>query len=476
MDSLAFQAAATVNARMEAFAGMRNLSDVPVTHPWEATWWVKAFAKLGPDFPLPNAPTSEWESFVQQCSYVPVGFMMLGLVATLAILFCPCFRTCCAHCSFRDERGPPRRPSPTNPLCVGFFTLVLLGFGMVAYLQTGAQATLTARHQIGYLVEDLRGLTDASSQLNATAEALRTNLESLPPLCSAVARDQVQNAVDQTVDSLSKYQVDVAEYAEYSSIVLHDVDEVHKYFHWFGAAVGFFASLPLIWVVICCILEGLAVCCAQTGRCTRLFLCVMTPCIFAPTVLVVALTSAAQMWTGVTVSSFCKDVDSNTLAWVQHATGENSTVYAFTEYYLTDNGTNPIIAELEEAHEQLEAVNSSAASLEGLAALYCPSWSGNPELVADLNKASDLIQGAEDMIGYSRVHQYYNVAVRRDACGTVIIGLGWLVLAQVIVGLCMLPLLTCASDEYLHKRARWHARTPLLPTAQVTSQVQNTDA
>eukprot|EP00971_Amphidinium_carterae_P126904 2514420-Amphidinium_carterae.1 len=32
---------------------------------------------------------------------------------------------------------------------------------------------------------------------------------------------------------------------------------------------------------------------------------------------------------------------------------------------------------------------------------------------------------------YDRIHHYYSVAIESDACGTVIIGLGWLVLSQV---------------------------------------------
>eukprot|EP00971_Amphidinium_carterae_P023004 453800-Amphidinium_carterae.1 len=51
-------------------------------------------------------------------------------------------------------------------------------------------------------------------------------------------------------------------------------------------------------------------------RCTRTCMCMLTPVIFAPTILAVAFSSSGQMWVGVTLSSFCKDVDANTLAWV----------------------------------------------------------------------------------------------------------------------------------------------------------------
>jgi len=437
---------------------------LPIVHPWEATWWVRALAHLGPHFPSPDADNSVWGSYIMHCSYVPLFVLFLGLTAAAAILLCPCFRSCCAACAFRDERGPIRRPSPTNPFCVGLFTLTLLFLGGAAYWQTGAEATRTAQHELHRLVQDIEGVTDAAEALNSTAISLRANLEALPPNCAAgAARRQVKSIVSNASQVISLYQTSVAAFADSGSAVLTNVEWVQTHFRTLAASIGVMVSGPLALVVICCLLEFLAVCFARTGRCTRTCMCMLTPVIFAPTILAVAFSSSGQMWVGVTLSSFCKDVDANTLAWVGHARGTDSTIFQFTEYYLTENGTNPIAAELQVALSYVKTLQKKIDTLAPLAAEYCSNWTGQQAVTDELADVTQEIVGAEALMEYDRIHHYYSVAIESDACGTVIIGLGWLVLSQVIVGLCMLPLLTCASDDYLHRRILWHeARLPFL--------------
>lgn len=43
------------------------------------------------------------------------------------------------------------------------------------------------------------------------------------------------------------------------------------------------------------------------------------------------------------------------------------------------------------------------------------------------------------------MYPYYQQAVREDLCHTSIVGIGWLVIFQVLVGLLLLPMLVCVA-------------------------------
>eukprot|EP00435_Cladocopium_sp_Y103_P037822 s1424_g10.t1 len=181
------------------------------------------------------------------------------------------------------------------------------------------------------------------------------------------------------------------------------------------------------------------------------------PLLMAPTVLVIAVAAAVQLEIGVVTSSFCADVDSNSLAFIGKLTGYDSEEYQLSKYYITGEGDNPLLMDLSNASEQLSSANASITAYGREVEALC-SWRGLEELEKGAATAQTSLDFGDSVSTSKKANgsTVYQRLLRQDLCQTTMIGLGWLVLFQVIVGLLLLPLLVCVATRYLQARRGWY--------------------
>lgn len=419
--------------------------------------WAGFFSAFGPEFPAPDASDDAWTSFAAHCSYVPAALLLLGILACIAICFTPCLRNCCSD----DDAGSPRRPWPMIVVVLAMVTLIIGAIGAAAFWSEGKEATTETWQKVGDFASDLKKINGAATELDSGATDLKKYVESLQTTCPSAVRVVINPLVKSAVLQLEEYQEKIAEYTEVSGSIESKASNAHEHMRTWSMALATAASVPLALVAVCCIAATVTVLCANTGRCTRACLCLLTPVAFVPTLLLVSAASSAQMFAGVGTSSFCENADKNTLAWIAHLSGAKSDTYQFASFYIKGTGSNPVTEKLDDVTSQLDMLTQDAKVL-GVAAQFCPDWPYSSDLTTTLDKASGSISEARDRLSRNNVYPYYDVVVHNDVCGSVIVGLGWLVSDQVLVGLVLLPLLTLASDKYLHRRHLWASRAPPL--------------
>merc|ERR550525_1826751 len=124
------------------------------------------------------------------------------------------------------------------------------------------------------------------------------------------------------------------------------------------------------------------------------------------------------------------------MAYVEHLAGPNSTANVLTRYYVTGgSGPNPLLEEMQYARENITTIKASISII----AQKCLAWSGAANMTLAVNGVDQSFGIGSSLLALEHVYAYYEKAVREGACQTMIMGLGWLVLFQVAVGLVCLP-------------------------------------
>eukprot|EP00931_Biecheleriopsis_adriatica_P102927 TRINITY_DN77830_c0_g1_i1.p1 TRINITY_DN77830_c0_g1~~TRINITY_DN77830_c0_g1_i1.p1 ORF type:complete len:460 (-),score=116.12 TRINITY_DN77830_c0_g1_i1:47-1402(-) len=428
---------------------MEPFSSLPVERqPWEATWWVDVLQRLGQAFPAPDAPEEEWQHFVVRCSAVPVVVLSLGFVMALLLL--------CSFCCGKRAATPSRRaPSCVPSFCLGLVTIVFVALGGLVYLLICSKALDTAQTQLTRAAGDVRSAASEGSRMEDLGAAMLKNLDSIAPSCPPLVQKQVEAEVQTIRDKVVSFNADIAQLNSLVRPLPGQVDDVKEHAEGIGQLTALALLVPLALVFLSCVLVMVAVMSSCTGRCTGCCLRSLGPLLLAPTVVAVAVAASVQLEVGIVTSSFCKDVDSNSLAYIQKAAGRNSTTYQLSAYYIEGKGTNPLLEDLGLAAQQLDEVNASVEKFGMQVETFC-TWKGLASIEDGIAAANQSLETGNQLLSAGNVYPFYDKAVRQDLCRTVVIGLGWLVLFQVAVGLLLLPLLTCVGHGYLKAKRGWH--------------------
>jgi len=220
------------------------------------------------------------------------------------------------------------------------------------------------------------------------------------------------------------------------------------------------ALVPLALTLICVIAVFLGVCTTRSvhgsGGCAGFCLKCLGPVFFAPTILIVAFCSASEFGLSIATSSFCVDPDANVLNIVDHIvenTSANPIVYNVTKFYITGQGSNPILEEAANISKQIELINDQVVALGPHIPEVCPDWHGYAKMQSDLQKTEEDVTKGKELLEPKNIYPYYDQAIHKTLCGDVVIGLGWLEFTQVAVALLLLPFLIFVSDRFL---TIWH--------------------
>lgn len=423
----------------------------PARRPWEATWWVGFLQSLGPSFPGPVSPQDQWQHFLGRCSLWPALLLLAGVLAAGSVLLCSCL------CRPEGQLRPRRRePSRKPTVCLGFFLLLLIVVGTATCWLTGVRAADTAQDQLGRAIQDATAASNEGDVLVSVGDSLVRALDAVSPACPAAVRPQVQQRVDAVIQDLQEYQHQVDAYRSVVETLPQQLSDVKALGKKVATVIGAGLMAPMGLVFACCVIVLLTVACTRSGNCTGSFVRCQGCSILSPTVLLVSAAAAAQLEVGIVTSSFCVNVDANTLAYIAHAAGANSTTYAVSQYYIASQGTNPLLEAIGRAGVQLQQVNQSMGEFGGVIAQYCPSWDGAATVTEGLATAQDCLAVGKRLLSADNVNRYYDQAIRQDACKTGVIGLAWLVMFQVAVGMLCLPCLASLANCHLKARAQWH--------------------
>jgi len=339
-------------------------------------------------------------------------------------------------------------------------TCVLIALGTILYWSTGAVASDTMVKQLDRAVADCQSLKDAGDQLNASGTWLLQDLNSIPPICAHKAPGPIGTIKGE----VAGFMAQVSSYHSGIKALPQELRDAKDWSTGIGLAARLGLLIPMALVSICCCSVFLAMLFARSGRCGLCCVASLGPVFFAPTVLLVTGTGAAQLEVAIVSSSFCSRVDSNALTYIEHLAGTNSTLFALSKYYITGNGLNPLLKDLENTAAKMQSLQTTLAQFSGAITRSCPDWHGAGNMSSSIARAQTSIDHGQRLLSLANVYPYYDQVVHKDACQTLVIGLGWLFLSQAVVGLVCLPCLIWVVRRYLKARSAWHGAR-LVPDA-----------
>uniref|UniRef100_A0A7S1RWT5 Protein tweety homolog n=1 Tax=Alexandrium catenella TaxID=2925 RepID=A0A7S1RWT5_ALECA len=418
----------------------------PFKQPWTATWWVKLFEHMGPEFPAPDAPEETWHHFVVSCSLGPFVLLALGALVTMGVLCCTCL------CRPRARRAVFNKPTWKCSAFIGLVTLVLIVLGTIIYWRTGSVTWERARSELDRALLDTTTARDKGEMLRSAGAWMLQDLDDIPEPCQEKAQGPLQTLKDE----LSLYLGEVDHYRSDLDSLPDRIRSVQDLSGTISLITRVGLLVPLLLVLICCMSVILALVCAKRGRCSLCCIQCLGPLLFTPTVLLIAAVAAVQLEVAVVSSSFCADVDSNALAYIKHEFGASSAVYEVSEYYITKSGRNPLLEELQNASATLQSVKSTVATYGAAIQQACPDWHSADNLTSSIVIAQESVDMGQSLLSLGNIYHYYEEVVRKDACETAVIGLGWLISFQAVVGLVFLPWLITLALRYLKARRIWH--------------------
>lgn len=361
---------------------------------------------------------------------------------------------CSSCCVKQSARSASRAPSRCPSACAGVIALFLLGAGVVVYWQTGSKALDTAQQELARAAADAAKAVFEGDRMQDQGTSILSNLDDIPSECPEVVRSQAEQLIKPIREQVVDYNQQVAKFQTLVKPVPGQIKDVQNTGAKIASAAGAALLVPLTLVLLCSAAIILIVAAPQCmRRCTGCCLGALAPLVMMPTVVVVTVAAAVQLDLGIVTSSFCKDVDSNSLAYIQSIAGSNSATYELSRYYIEGTGTNPLLEQLNSSDRELAQVDDTMNKFGKQVAMFCPKWKGLPELKDGISTAQESLQTGFSLLSPQNIYPYYNSAVRQNLCQTVVIGLAWLVLFQASVGLIALPILIHLGTKYLKNLA-----------------------
>jgi hypothetical protein len=180
--------------------------------------------------------------------------------------------------------------------------------------------------------------------------------------------------------------------------------------------------------------------------------------LFAFVIVVVTVVGAAELFTGNLVSLLCMHVDDHVLQAVQFGAGEGA-LHNASRHYISGKGFNPLMEMLESADRQIFQISAEYNTVKSLLEFLgtvsmCPVTHFIPIREVAAN-AQELLSAVRPLLSNSHIYPYYDEVVRRGTCGSFVDSLGWILLAQVAVGLLCFPLCVYFTHKFLTQWALW---------------------
>uniref|UniRef100_A0A7S2KZF4 Protein tweety homolog n=1 Tax=Zooxanthella nutricula TaxID=1333877 RepID=A0A7S2KZF4_9DINO len=425
------------------------------TPPWVTPYledpWVKVLSQLAPQFPPAGTDSNEdWQHFAIMCLTASAIIVLVGAVVGLAVLM----RSCCCF-----GRRPTIQPSSKPVMCTSTLTLVLIAAGVFAYLAVGRKGMTDAVTQVDGLLGDVSTALQQGTALSQTGGNISAVFNATIPKCSTPeAKTQLESVAAQ----IETYRAAIEVYSTDVQALPKEVEDAKSGVNVLSLVVLYGFLGPLALVTVCCLAIFVVVCTTRgaggRGRCSSCCIRSLGAALFAPAVIAVAVLTGSELGVGVAMSSFCRDVDTNALT-VMHQLG-NEVAYNITCSYITGGCVNPLTREMQQANNSITLLGQQlqTAEVKHLLSKDCNAPTAPTELANLVASTSAPLSTLRSLLDPTHVYPYYNTIVRENACTTMVSGLGWLVLSQIVVGLVFLPTLTCMADTFFGRWVAWHSQ------------------
>lgn len=426
--------------------------------------------------------------FIFGASLVPTAVLVLGVIiacVTLARLFC-CFP------KLQSSRGKSMCPS----VVWGILSFGVAVSGLLIFLGTAQHGFGVTNSLLDDFASDVGEASSTALTLNSSVSSIQTSLDTIqsPDTCPSLpesVREALISAVQPLKTEVNHTSTLISEYSGQILPVSKQADQLTS-----GEALEVqglltaLLSLPIVFVTLTCacmtaVLLGTS--CLGHGsacaKCQDIFFFKLGSIGLAVTILLVAAVSTVQLASGIAISSFCSDVDTNMIAVLNKSIGVDSRFYIdhgpeaidAAQFYITGQGKNPFEEQLLNASSKLNNISESLPQLIGFVnstkvQQFCSSALDEP-----VNNIATQIDGAINMTQKSlmllsrndTIYPLYEKAMHQEVCEDVINGLGWLSLFQILVGMICLPCLSCSVAAFVHRRA-YEQSSPVMTGAQVT--------
>jgi len=424
------------------------------------TAWVRLFRWLGRNakFPPPNDSDENVRSFVQTTITIPVIIIVLGfLIAFVLFVY-----LCCCHRA--NHRNRPVKPSSKPVLILAIVAFAVMTIATFGCWATGGQSFNTAKDQLSHAVVDLKSATTQGNKLNATGSAILKHLDLLYASCPAAAIATLKAQLDPTVKDLKTYIAQINQYTAEVAPLASKLHDVHSHSKETGALIASGLALPMLLVGASCIIIFLAVLatrgCGGSGmaKCNDCCLIRLGSLFIASSVFLAAAISGSEMYVGVVTGVFCTNADANVLSYAKNAFGNSSVEYEAASYYIIGAGVNPLNKTLFDAGQMVRKSNKTFMDMEQqygtLIQSVCNGWTAT-EINQGMHDISADIAIGLQLVNVDNIYPYYDEIIHEDMCETVVGGLGWLVVCQLLVGLLCLPALAMMSASFFTRWAVW---------------------
>lgn len=418
--------------------------------PHVASPWVQALARWGNNFPTADASEMDWSEFESSSLKLPTIFFSLSACFALAVPLV----LCCCHPHFRGSKAPPRPPWET----FGAAACTTLAFFAAACcacdLAAGSTGLAAASQELRSASADAWGARRYAQAMNVSGAAILHDFDDLLGSCPGDVQRYLKNSFNDLKRDVvlhnaaaSRLVMSLVGLPEMLADAEAWLSSVGHYYVWFVA----YPSLALI--ACCCAVTSASLAVAEYAgprvakRCERF----QPPCVsvslVAPGMLLVALAIGAELSLGIKLSALCMHVDARTLNYVEATLGNESVGANMTRYYIAgpSHGQNQALRDLQEAENQIRSSVAWMVKYREAVERTCPRWQSS---VATSNLQSSLFSLNESwtFLAPSRAYGHYHTAVYELGCGSIMSGLGWLVVFQALLLLGCMPLFVCSAS------------------------------
>jgi len=242
------------------------------------------------------------------------------------------------------------------------------------------------------------------------------------------------------------------------------IAEVHKSFNEHRALLNWAPLLPVALITILClgmVIEAIVVEWFDSSSVAFEidFTLRVATVLFGIVICILTVIGGTELFIANFLSLLCQDVDKNILHAVEARAGSGGELHNMTLHYIKGIGYNPLEQTLQSADQGLydivmeyDSINKIVGFLGKLAACDLTKFLHVNQLAGG---ARELLNAVTPLVDNSHVYPYYEEAVRKGMCGSFIDALGWLWVAQLIVGLFSFPLCVYFTHMFLTMWAVW---------------------
>ena len=424
-------------------------------------------ASLGPESVPSQGGPEDWAVYALKAVTLPLAVFAIGAILALTIFSCLCFGLEC------ECRMLPR--TPWLLLIWGLATFGVVGLGMVRRQVATGRTLALAQEMFEHLEINAKNAGMLAQSLDQVCADVDGILDHIPATCHYFLKDNMEDLIEKVENQTNTMCSTVVEVNALLHYLQGGLGLVKEYGDTWALHFYWMPLVPLLLILSGCLVTVVSTMLTWFNPHTHVG--DVSDCIldkigswgFATCILVVAGLTAVYLELGIVSGAFCANVDDNVIGIVHHVDWTqfrknhktvvlNRNVQAMAEgtasYYVYGTSINPL-------EQMLLDVKSHIWSLDKIwnktddyvippAEFVCDGID-NIDFQVYVNKAVATVNQLDDFVKPIVVWPYYKSVVQDMMCGSVIHGVGDMIILNVLVGFFMMPVLALLADIDLRK-------------------------